>query len=375
MKHRVIWTVISMLILLGLVAGSFGCAEPAAVTTTVTAAAKTVTVTAAAEKPDVINWRLQPFAPTVEQTDHFKDYMLWRWMDQGWADFIENATTGRLKITLVEPNSIYPVPEALENIGNGVIECAYTSVGYHSGTMPECYIGGGPPCTLWGAHLWYDFYHQYGYYDKIEEVYNEYNVTHITAFPQEVSSVITTFPCNSVDDIKGRKIRVFGAMGAFVEAFGGLPVSIAYSELYQAFQLGTIEGAVTGACALEEMKIKEVATGMVSDPNVYASVHAILMNQDAFNALPNDIQGIISDLSKSWMQEGALMVYQNEYKILMNAVKDYGMVTYQWPGEDKMRVAEVGVEQVLPKYAALSPRVAEHAQMLEDFMRLYGMVD
>ncbi len=69
------------------------------------------------------------------------------------------------------------------------------------------------------------------------------------------------------------------------------------------------------------------------------------------------------------------MVYQNEYKILMNAVKDYGMVTYAWPAEDKKRVAAVGVEQVLPKYAKLSPRVAEHAQMLEDFMRIYGMVD
>src|SRR5258708_37511797 len=60
---------------------------------------------------------------------------------------------------------------------------------------------------------------------------------------------------NSVDDLKGFKIRVpvTALLTSLISGLGGLPASISYSELYSALQTHIVEGA--------ENPLAQVSTG------------------------------------------------------------------------------------------------------------------
>lgn len=65
-------------------------------------------------------------------------------------------------------------------------------------------------------------------------------------YPQQV--FFTTFPVNQLSDIEGRKIRVTSPeQGHFVEAFGGLPITLSGTEVPTALERGVIDGVLTAS--------------------------------------------------------------------------------------------------------------------------------
>lgn len=65
-------------------------------------------------------------------------------------------------------------------------------------------------------------------------------------FPHQV--IFSTKKLEAIDDIKGQKLRVSSPeQAAFVEKFGGVPVTMSGSEVAPALQRGTIDGALTAS--------------------------------------------------------------------------------------------------------------------------------
>lgn len=61
-------------------------------------------------------------------------------------------------------------------------------------------------------------------------------------------------------DVEGLKIRVSGsAAAAAVEALGATPVQMPAGEIYNSLQTGLIDGVITGASAIGDFKLDEVA--------------------------------------------------------------------------------------------------------------------
>lgn len=65
-------------------------------------------------------------------------------------------------------------------------------------------------------------------------------------YPQQV--FFTTFPVSQLSDIQNKKIRVTSPeQGHFVEAFGGLPITLSGSEVPTALERGVIDGVLTAS--------------------------------------------------------------------------------------------------------------------------------
>ena len=102
-------------------------------------------------------------------------------------------------------------------------------------------------------------------------------------FPHQV--IFTTFKIESLNDLKDRKIRVTSPeQGEFIKAFGGLPLTLAGTEVPTSLERGIVEGVVTassgGAKGWHEFLKYNYRFGI----NYFNSV--IIANRDAFNALP-----------------------------------------------------------------------------------------
>ncbi|QFT84629.1 Lactate-binding periplasmic protein precursor [Halomonas sp. THAF12] len=82
----------------------------------------------------------------------------------------------------------------------------------------------------------------------LEQGFEEQGVTYLGAYryPQQV--IFTSFEIDSLDDLENHKIRVTSPeQGAFVEAFGGSPITLSGSEVPTALERGVIDGVLTAS--------------------------------------------------------------------------------------------------------------------------------
>lgn len=108
-------------------------------------------------------------------------------------------------------------------------------------------------------------------------------------------NIISTKPINSVEDIKGLKIRVPGtAADAFFSALGASTMSMAFSEVYTNLDSGMIEAAEAALGGLYDYALHEVAK------YVYVSEHSlapacVAVSASVWNELTPENQQILKD--------------------------------------------------------------------------------
>jgi TRAP-type transport system periplasmic protein len=95
-------------------------------------------------------------------------------------------------------------------------------------------------------------------------------------------------------DLQGLKIRVAGStMADVATALGATPVQMPIGEVYNALQTGLIDGVITGASTLSDFKLDEVANSYTLGANIGRGSFFAVMNQGAYDALPDDQKAAI----------------------------------------------------------------------------------
>lgn len=292
------------------------------------------------------------------------------------AKWVKKATGGRLIIDVAPANSIVRVPELFTATSKGILDFGGQYFGgYHGGMMPETDIETGLTFaweTL--AHAW-DAYFNRGLLQEIRKVYAEHNIFWIPAFPNQIQQVGSSFPIKSLADLKGKKIRATGIVGEYVKLLGAMPVSIPAPEIYMALKLGTVDAAVFGLVALEDMKLKEVWKYYITSPNCNTLVCSWLINMKSFKALPADIREILDKdaayaMLADSMRERILLDYA-----AANAVKNHGLTLVTLPDKEANWIKKEVMTKVWNKVAAKSPRNARLVEIVRKQMRQLGRLD
>jgi TRAP-type C4-dicarboxylate transport system substrate-binding protein len=95
-------------------------------------------------------------------------------------------------------------------------------------------------------------------------------------------------------DVAGLKIRVSGAVQAdIITALGGTPVQMPIGEVYNAVQTGLIDGLVTGASAVADFRLDEVANSYTLGAPLGRISFFLVMNQAKYDSLPDDQKAAI----------------------------------------------------------------------------------
>lgn len=321
---------------------------------------------AAPAKPEVIRWKGQN-AYVGGSSGGAGPYF---------AEWIKKATGGRLIIDVAPANSIVPVPEMFAATSKGVINFAGQYFGgYHAGLMPETDIETGLTFA-WETveHAW-DAYYNRGLLEEIRKVYAEHNIYWMPTFPDQIQQIGSTFPISSLADIKGKKIRATGVVAEYIRLLGASPVSIPAPEIYMGLKLGTVDAAVFGMSALDDMKLREVWKYFIVSPNCNTLACSFLINMNAFKALPEDIKEIIEKQAPyimlgDSMRQRLLMDYGNA-----NAVKNYGLKLVTLSDKETDWIRKETMKTVWDKVAAKSARNAKLVELVRKQMRELGKID
>ncbi|MBV7410940.1 TRAP transporter substrate-binding protein [Maritimibacter sp. DP1N21-5] len=91
------------------------------------------------------------------------------------------------------------------------------------------------------------------------------------------------------EDLAGLKIRVSGsAAAAAVESLGATPVQMPAGEIYNSLQTGLIDGVITGASAIGDFKLDEVANSYTLNAPLGHISFYVVMNKAKYDALPEE---------------------------------------------------------------------------------------
>lgn len=289
-----------------------------------------------------------------------------------WTEWLKKATGGRLLIDWAEPGAIVANAEVDMAVRKNTVQISHGLATYYSGRVPEADIESG------GVFIWEDSdqsfqcLFKYGFYQAVQRVYDKFNIKYIPFFTNSIQGIGTNFPALNPQSLKGKKIRAAGMWGDYVQMLGGSPVPIPWGEIYMGMKLGTIDGWVGGSAALEELKLKEVTKGFINYPNM-ANVNCnLLINKDAFKALPPDIQAVL-ERDAPYVTYACASNWRNQCNwVLKDSMQKYGLKLYAWPDEDVKRIVQQTFDVIYPNVAKRSKACEELLEIVKKQMRDYG---
>lgn len=221
------------------------------------------------------------------------------------AKFIDEMSNGRLKIKVAGAGEIVPALEVFNAVSSGSAEMAHSGAYYWKGKIPAAQFFTTVPFGH-NAQEMNGWLHYGGGLELWRELYAPFNLIPFAAgnsgtqmagwFNREI---------NSVDDLKGLKMRLPGMGGEVLNRAGGSAVNVPGGELFTAMQTGVID-----------------ATEWVGPYNDFAqSLHEVgryyyypgwhdtgptlelIVNKQAYEALPKDLQAIITYAARAVNQD------------------------------------------------------------------------
>ena len=222
------------------------------------------------------------------------------------AKAVAEATDNKFQIQVFAGGEIVPGLQVVDAVQNGTVECGHTASYYYFGKDPTFGMGTsiafGP-----NQRLNQGWWTQGGGKEVLNDFYKKYNSTALLAgntgcqmggwFRKEI---------NSVDDLKGLKMRIGGFPGRVIQKLGAVPQQIAAGDIYPALEKGTIDAAEwVGPYDDEKLGFYKVA------PHYYypgwwegGSMLFTFVNLDKWNALPKNYQAILEQaghFANTWM--------------------------------------------------------------------------
>ncbi|AUH34778.1 TRAP transporter substrate-binding protein [Paracoccus tegillarcae] len=202
------------------------------------AAATAGTVLAApaiAQEMPQINWRMVSSFPTSLDTIYGGGEQI--------ADRLRETTDGKFDIQVFAAGELVPGLEAISSVTDGTVECAH-SVGYYNWGKDPAFAPGADLPFLLSARA----KAAYNYYGGGIELYNEFLAQYgLVSFPGGNSGVQMggwfRKEINTLDDLKGLKMRIGGLAGMVLERLGVVPQQIAGGDVYASLEKGTIDAA------------------------------------------------------------------------------------------------------------------------------------
>lgn len=214
---------------------------------------------------------------------------------QPFADKVAEATGGAVTVKLYNGGELGAGPvDQYSRVVDGVAEFAIGLPGYTASNFPLTLLSELPGVLdeATGTEvLW----------KNIDLFASEYERTKLVSLWSSAVNVLYTRDkaVRTPADVAGLKIRVPSRnAGLVVEAWGGTPVSMPVSEIYNSLQTGVIDGAMIDGTATMAFKLGEVANYLTVGMQTTNSPFFILMNRDAFDALSPESQAAIEQVGK-----------------------------------------------------------------------------
>jgi len=158
--------------------------------------------------------------------------------------------------------------------------------------------------------------------------------------PGSRSMIFTEKPVKTFEGMKGLKMRSPESdlfIGMF-RALGSRPTAITWGEAYTALQTGVADGMESPPGMIKDMKFYEVAKYCLLTNHMWGAMNLII-NENLFQKLPEDIQNIIVESGKEAIDFANRFAIEDQEKATA-WLKEQGMVFFEIADEEREKFKE-----------------------------------
>ena len=216
-----------------------------------------------------------------------------------WCNEVGKRTNGDVTVKYFFGGTLVKAPQTYDAIVTGLADIGMTVLAYTKGRFPVMeavdlplgYSSGVQATKVANAVL-----------NKFNpKEFNDTKVMFVHAHGPGLFHTRKT-AINSMNDLKGLKIRSTGNSALVAKALGATPVPKSMRESYQMLQKGVVDGSVHPLESNKGWKLGEVVHNVVESYSVaYTTCFGVWMNKDKWNKISPKSQKIILALNKEFI--------------------------------------------------------------------------
>jgi TRAP-type mannitol/chloroaromatic compound transport system substrate-binding protein len=211
------------------------------------------------------------------------------------AEAVEAASGGRLKIKVFTTGSIAGAFELFDTVSKGVLDAGHSWPGYWKGKSEAFVLFASVPFGMdhESFNIWW---YQAGGRQLMDELYGKFGLKPFIAGDagQELG-LFSNKPASKMEDFKGMKARTAGWYMDILNQLGVAVTPLPGSEIYLGLERGVIDAAEFSAPSITyPMGFHEVSKYVI-EPGVHqpGDVFDIFINQKSWDKLPQDLKHIV----------------------------------------------------------------------------------
>jgi len=211
---------------------------------------------------------------------------------------IEKRTNGRVKISYFPGGTLTKAPMCYDGVVKGISDIGQSCFAYTRGKFPVMEavdLPFGYKSGKVATRVAYEFY-------KRMDLKELQDVKVLVVHAHGPGILAAKKDVNSLEDLKGMKIRCTGLSSKLAQYLGAVPVAMAQGQAYEALQKGVVEGTLCPIEVLKGWKQGEVIDYVIESGALgYTTAMFVVMNKQKYEALPPDIKKVFDEVGEEWV--------------------------------------------------------------------------
>jgi len=288
---------------------------------------------------------------------------------ENFAKQVNAMSGGRLTIKVFGAGQLVPAFEVFDAVSQGTAQVGHGASYYWTGKTRAAAFFTSVPFGL-NAQEMNGWLHYGGGLELWRELYEPFNLIPFAAGSTGVQMAgWFNREINSMDDIKGLKMRIPGLGGDVITRAGGVSVTMPGGELYTSMQTGVIDATEWVG------PYNDLAFGFhqVAKYYYYPGWHEpgpileLIVNKDAYASLPADLQAIIEGAARVVNQDMLDEYTARNNSALVELVETHGVDVRKLPDDVIVELRRLSAEVVeeLAEETEISRRIAESVKAFQ----------
>ena len=286
------------------------------------------------------------------------------------ARLVAEMSNGRMKVHVYGAGELVPAFEVFDAVSQGVADAGHGAAYYWKGKIPASVFFTAVPFGMTAQEM-NGWFHYGGGLELWRELYAPFNLVPFSGGSTGVQMAgWFNKEVNTVDDLKGLKMRIPGLAGEVFTRAGGSSVRISGGELYTSLETGVIDAAEWVG------PFNDLTLGLhqVAKYYYYPGWHEpgamleLIVNANALAALPDDLQAIVSAAARAANQDMLDEFTARNNAALQELVEVHGVELRRLPDEVLLALAKAS-EEVLAELVAQDSMAAKINQSYTSFYK------
>ncbi|MDF1821238.1 MAG: TRAP transporter substrate-binding protein [Alcanivoracaceae bacterium] len=296
------------------------------------------------------------------------------------AELVEKMSAGRIRIKVYGAGEIVPAFEVFDAVSQGSAQMGHGAAYYWKGKHPATPFFTAVPFGLTAQEM-NGWLHHGGGQALYDELYQQFNLKPFAGGSTGVQMAgWFNREINTLEDLKGLKMRIPGLGGEVLERLGGTPVQLPGGELFTALQTGTIDATEWVG------PYNDLTFGFHKIARYYyypgwhepGAMLEFIINREVWESLPEDLQAIVSAAARAMNQDmldeytarnnAALKQLVNEHNVQLRQLPEPVMRALKKASDDVVSELVAGNEQarrVYESYKAFEKDVVAYHRISE----------